>query len=102
VAPKPEAGSRRKAKLTSIREATAKELFGQKARDPTQELLVVEYLADGDAAGRLTFDKPNGRAVDEGTALGRFLKKYGAGKLPALGTEIQLLANEQGKWKPLT
>jgi hypothetical protein len=52
-------------------------------------------MADGDAAGGITFDRPNGGAVDEATALGRFLKKYGQGRLPAVGTELQLLANEK-------
>ena len=102
MAAKPEAGTRRKAKITNILEATAKELFGAKARNPAQQLIVIEYMADGDEAGRLTFDKPTGRAVNGVTTLGRFMMKYGAGKLPSVGTEIDLLANEKGQWKPVT
>ena len=89
----PQYGDTLPAKITRLGMTSAQEYFGEKARNPSQEILVFFFETDDGVRGQtpLSFYKhPSHRSK-----IALFVRRYGQ---PVVGMPVTIIRDENGFW----
>ncbi len=87
------------ATITNIHVAKAKDIYGDKATDPDQELVVIYGKVERDGwEGRLrSISKPTTKQISPRTMMAQFKLHYG--QFPKIGMRVEVVADLNGYWK---
>jgi hypothetical protein len=100
MAQPPKPGEHRKVVVAEVKEQSANELFGERAKEPAKRLYVLyARIEDGKEPQRIGFfNVPfDGATVSEKSNLAKFQQRYGA--FPKAGLPVEIVANLKGFWR---
>lgn len=89
-------GVKEKAKVTGAKTKKAAEIYGQKTKEPDQQLIEITANING-WEGRIgTIPKPPSMLVFPKSKMAKFLQRYK--KAPEPGMVVDVISNEKGYW----